>query len=140
MNAPRKISRRLNQIEVVAMSKVMDQHIRLLPKTAPDAAQYCEYEDGWDDDRVAKQIAPDLGKVHAENLRENIYGLLAPRVRTEADPEVLRRLSAIEATLATFDKLLVELIGKHDKLCAGISVARVGVDARHLRMEPNKEN
>lgn len=120
----------MNQVETVQMSKLMEAHIRVVP-VPEGAAPLCEYEEGWDDERVAAQIAPDLNHVHAKSLRKNLFGNLYS-LDAKVDPA---RVALIEQKLADALKLIDELITKHNALCMGITAARGGsIDAKHMRV------
>lgn len=125
----RKIVRRLTQVEVVKMGQLLHDHVSLLPKENEADPQLCEYEEGWDDDRVAKEIASDLTSAHAGNLRQNMFGRLF--VKTSVD--LPKRMEELERKFAEQGAKLVELISKHDKLCATLTLERTA-SVNHLKM------
>lgn len=124
MTGPRKTHRRLSQVETIQLHAVLDLHVKKLPKANPSDAQLCEFEAGWDDERCAKEVAPDLTAVHAAGLRQNIFGKLFAKTETG-------RTAALEERLANIEVKLIDLTVKHDKLCTALAVNRIH-DARHL--------
>jgi hypothetical protein len=126
---PEKSARRvMTQVETIKMHSIMQQHIRIVPMPDGETSQ-CEYIDDWSDQRVAQATAPDLHEGHASRLRLNFWGpLFEPK---NPDKELEKRLSTLEQSLANLLVLFDNLATKHDRLCQGLSVARV-VDARHL--------
>lgn len=123
----RKPVRRLSQGETVRLHEVLKQHLTLLPKLNPDDPQLCEFEHGWDDERCAKEVDPELTSAHAGNLRQNLFGRLFVKA-TEG------RLDALEEQVKVLTTKLAELTQRYDKLCTALSVNRV-LDVRHLRIE-----
>lgn len=124
----RKIVRRLTQVEVVKLGAVLGAHISLIPKINDNDPQLCEYEEGWDDERCAKEVAADLTAVHSYTLRQNLFGKLF--VKGSGDDA---RMEAFERKLESIGGLLNVLITKHDKLVSQLALNRV-VDCRHLAM------
>lgn len=125
----RKIARRLTQVEVVKMGQLLHDRVVQLPKQNEDDPQLCEYEEGWDDERIAREIAPDLTAVHAGNLRQNMFG----RLFVKAAPEQNKRIEELERKLAEQGAKMAELISKHDKLCATLTLERTA-SVNHLKM------
>lgn len=124
----------MSQVETVKMSQLMTQHIRVLPDVGTPEDPVCEYLDDWDDEKIAFAISKDLSSAHAATLRKNIFGRFSAKTVSEA--EFLRRLEFVERKLGDTLLLMAELTSKHDKLCMGISLARVGVESRHLVVDP----
>ncbi len=125
----RKTSRRLSQVEVVKMGQLLHDHVYLLPKENENDAQLCEYEEGWSDERIAKTISDDLSAVHAYTLRGNMFGKLF--VKGSSDQS--KRIDELERKLAEQGRMLAELISKHDKLCATLTLERT-TNVNHLKV------
>lgn len=125
----RKSARRLTQLEVVRMGQLLHDHVKLIPKEKDEDPQLCEYEEGWDDDRIAKEIAPDLGAVHSGNLRQNMFG----RLFVKGAGDQSKRLEELERKFSEQGATLAELISKHDKLCATLTLERTA-SVNHLKM------
>lgn len=125
----RKIVRRLTQVEVVKMGQLLHDHVSLLPKETETSPQLCEYEEGWDDDRIAKEIAADLTAQHAGNLRMNMFG----RLFVKSGNDLAKRVEELERKLTEQGAKMAELISKHDKLCATLTLERTAT-VNHLKM------
>lgn len=123
----RKTRRVMSQIETIKMAKIMEQHIIQI-STDP---MTCEYRDGYDDEKVAAETGEGLSANHAYGLRRNIYGDLVDSTLAKVKDA---RIDLLEKKLGDALVILNEFIGKYDKLCMALSLARVGVDARHLVM------
>lgn len=121
----------MTQIETVKMSQLMAQHIRILPDKGTPDQPICEYVNGYDDEKIAQEINPELHSNHARTLRVNIFGVLYDKP-TAAAQEQSKRIDFLEQKLGDVLLLLSELTSKHDKLCLGISLAKIGFDSRHL--------
>lgn len=124
----------MSQVETVKMSQLMAANIRSVP-VDEGVAPMCEYINGYDDERTAREIAPDLKASHAYGLRKNLFGTLTTK-RVTVDEEMVKRVADLEQLLMNLVQSYHELAQKHDKLCMGISLARVGVDCKHLIVTP----
>lgn len=125
----RKTVRRLTQMEVIKMGQLLHDVIVQLPKQNENDPQLCEYKEGWNDDRVAKEIAPDLNVAHSGNLRQNMFGKLFIR----SVPDQSKRIDELERKLAEQGAKLAEFISKYDKLCATLTLERTA-SVNHLKM------
>lgn len=116
----------MNQVETVKMADIMKQHIRVV------GDGMCDYEEGWDDERVAKETSPDLGSNHSSNLRLNLFGKLAQQVASAPQDA---RIVALEAKVAQLCLLLDKVIKAHDQLCTAITIDQsIHIDARGLKV------
>lgn len=131
MTTPTGKRRYLSQVETVKMAALLQQHITLIPKIKDEDPQLCKFEEGWNDERIAKEIAQDLGVNHSANLRENLYGRLFVK---SPKSELEERVDFLEKKVEQLCTLLHEFIGKHDKVCIALGLNKV-VDVRHLTME-----
>ncbi len=129
------VKRVMSQRETVLMSQLMTQHIRVLPDAGTPADPVCEYTGDWDDEKIAKAIAPDLNANHAYGLRKNCFGKLFLKPGDD-NAALLRRIADLEAKYIEASKFWNEIAIKHDKLCMAITIGRVGVDAKHLVIDP----
>lgn len=119
----------MTQVETVKMSQLMTQYIRNVPGS-DGSEPLCEYVEGWDDKRLALEIAQDLTATHSGGLRRKLHGDLRSRALGDES-----RIVALETALRNLLLAHQNLCLKHDNLCMAISVARGGaVDARHLKV------
>jgi hypothetical protein len=125
-----RTKRVMTQLETVRMSQILLAHCFPV-EVAEGAEPLCRYEDGWDDERVARETAEGLTINHSGLLRRNLLGNFVEKADT-AD----KRIAFLEKKLGDALILLAELTSKHDKLCMGITLARVGLDCKHLIIDP----
>lgn len=130
----------MTQVETIRVSNELLKVLLPFDESVPVHERIVSFMPGWDDDRVAKLVAPDLTATHVSGLRSNVYGTVKQRPIDEA-----ARIAELEATITKMQqdftvlmKNFYDLSQKHDKLCSGLSVARV-VDARHLMMTGGKD-
>lgn len=110
---------------------------------------FCEYEEGWDDARIASLVGCLPSSVRG--LRKELIGKLrAPQLPN--NPEMASRISALQEQMKTVDEALsvlgqenIELrktvealshmvggiVGKHNSLANAISLSRLGLDVRN---------
>lgn len=136
----KKVRRVMTQVETIRVSNELLKVLLPFDESIPVHERVVSYMPGWDDDRVAKLVAPDLTAVHVGNLRNNVYGTIKHRPVDEAAriTELEETVTKMQQDFAVLMKNFYDLSQKHDKLCSGLSVARV-VDARHLMMTGGKD-
>lgn len=111
-----------SRAEIFAMSGHLAEHCR---SEEVDGVKYAVFTEGWDDERIAKTVSPDLNAHHVKSIRDEVFGKLKPR---------LKDMDALIEQLSFTQKKLDDLEIKFNKLCDSISVNRV-VDVRHLKLE-----
>jgi hypothetical protein len=122
-------TRRLTQLETIRLGAILQQALVIIPSTEEGAPQLVEFKEGWDDERCAKEVSPDLNGGHSQNLRAAVFGKLYVRGPAKDAPDP--RVGGLIDEVAMLRKQLWDLTDKYDKLCLALSVNRV-VDARHL--------
>jgi hypothetical protein len=102
-----KLKRRImTNIEAMVMGNHLQAHCKPVPNT-----DFFQYEEGWDDERIALETAPDLNKEHARRFRLDLLGDLAPVVKgsspvTYSDPRcalLIERFNELLEVLLTYE-------------------------------------
>lgn len=130
----RASSRRKTVLETIAISRLLELHIK------PLGEGRCEYVEGWDDEAIAKAVAPDLLAGHVSSVRAEMFGTIRSKRSSseQVSPDRFEELEHLVLKLVeantTLSATLAALTTKYDALCDGLSIARV-VDARHLKVK-----
>lgn len=109
--------------EIFAMSSHLSEHCR---SEEVDGVRYAVYETGWDDDRIAKTVSPELNFNHSKIIREEVFGKLMPASRSTDVDGVRAELNETRSELKTLEL-------KFNALCDSLSLNRV-LDCRKLKM------
>ena len=68
------------------------------------------YKEGWDDERVAKSIHPDITTGHIGGLRREMFGrVTAPKSDTNSKADLVRRVADLETLCAVLEREYAEL-------------------------------
>ena len=119
----------MSQAETVAMHALMNQHIEW-DFTIPIEERRVSYRGDWDDEKIAKAVAPDLNANHARTLRQNLFGQLKDAKAADAE----ERVKALESLVEAQRVRLVELMDQHNRLVSTLSLNKI-VDVRHLAVK-----
>lgn len=137
----------LFQSEIYRMGKLLEEHLLITDqqKLIEPKERIIEYKNGFDDDKIASLVAPDLTGDHTKTFRQNVFGKL--RTNTPGDNNESRRrykellneideMKQIVTILVNQDSQNRELITKFNLLCDCIAIARgSAVDCRHLKIK-----
>lgn len=103
--------------ETISAGILLREHMEPIPNT-----RFHRYKDGWDDERIAKEVSDRLNAEHIFRLRKQL-DLIQPKITFRSNIDGA-------AVLAKID-LLIE---QHNKLCDLISLNRVA-DARACKVD-----
>lgn len=107
--------------QLIAIHKLIEAHIT-------SAGGLCTYEAGWDDERIAREVSPELNRNHVRRIRSQTFGNLRTHLPSNTLPPEFEELKKRHDELEQrFNSLLV----LHEKLCSTLSVNRI-LDVRHL--------
>lgn len=85
----------------------------------------CAYRGDWTDDKIAKEVAPDLNANHVARFRNDLYGALDKPARQRSDSE----------EIAFFKDALLDVSERFERLLDTLSLNKVA-DVRHLKAVP----
>lgn len=123
------MSTRLTRNEVIKAHSILSQHLK-------NNGDYWDYDQDWDDNRIAKLINDKVTPATIGKLRTELFGQLRKVGNSGGFGEryklIDERLTKIEEMGINLMKLLEELKQKHIKLCENLTINRV-LDVKHLK-------
>jgi len=127
------MSKQATRKQVIEINKQMEQ---VCKKTSDG---YCEYVDGWNDQRVAAAVGCLANSVAA--FRKEVVGKLRPAqsdhaLRIEEQQKIIadqaKQLEVQNRLLSQHGAGIAALIENHNKLVIAVSIGRLGLDVRNL--------
>ena len=89
-------------VEKIAMQKLYQKH--LLPN---DEGNSFYFEGGWDDNRIAKAVNPNLTSSHARYVRTELFGVVKPMPKPKSVRlKLLERIEVLETQVQAIKRCL----------------------------------
>jgi hypothetical protein len=139
----RKKARRMTQPETFAIGQLLEKHLIITneERKKPAEIRTVEFQPDFNDEVIAKMVAPDLNDEHCRNFRQNVFGQIKRQNIDRASVRIAELESEVRIlrirldNMGTSATLVEEIVKKFNILCDGIGVARGGaVDTRHMKI------
>lgn len=135
MNPPNKKRKHSSNLQSIDIYELLKTKLTVVtPATDEQPIATVVYKDGWDDERIAKTIDPELSGKSAAAVRKEKFGAIKLPSGSSVDHA---QIEALEALVREVAAELHELRGKYNKLATILHIAKV-VDCAHLTVT-NKE-
>lgn len=116
----------LTRTEIVKVHSLLQQH--LAPSIRGEG--YFNYQDDWDDGRIAREIDPTIQATSVGNARLELFGKLDTSGNSTRDDNI--RIKALEDSIANLIKCIQEHKVKYEKLIDTLTINHIA-NVKHLK-------
>jgi hypothetical protein len=123
----RKKARRMTQPETFAIGQLLEKHLIITneERKKPAEIRTVEFQPDFNDEVIAKMVAPDLNDEHCRNFRQNVFGQIKRQNVDRASVRIAELESEVRILRTWIDNM-------------GTSATRVArggaVDTRHMKI------